>query len=427
MATFSTVFPADRYGVDPVVLLDGGMGTTLQAPPFELALDSALWSSELLGTDEGKAQLTKLHHAWIEAGADVVETCTYQSSLPLFLNPPSTSYTDDQVSTSLDTMTAALPVAVASCSHSSAANKQSPVSALSLGPYGSSLQPGQEYGGLYPSPFGPADASYTTPSKAACLSSALEAAPLPLDLVRLPGQAHHEAHLAAWHLRRLLDFSTSPAFDSPYLPLIAFETVPVLAEARAIRRAMAAFNAHPSRQGKQPKAWYISFVFPRVNSDSKEERVRFPDPAPEVASLPSLAAQADAIVAASFGDLDSSAGEAYALPGGIGFNCTSPLHAKSVVEALSSALASASLSKQGQKPWLLLYPDGGATYDVHTRSWHTPEGLTDEKWAVLVADAAQLGREKRVWGGVAVGGCCKAGPTAIAALGREVRGRGWRE
>ncbi|GAA5904517.1 hypothetical protein JCM6882_008930 [Rhodosporidiobolus microsporus] len=435
-ATFSRLFPPSTHGPHPVVLLDGGMGTTLQAPPFELKLDSALWSSELLATEEGKAQLTKLHEAWIEAGADIVETCTYQSSLPLFLPPSSSSYSDSTLTSALSTMTAALPVAVSCCSSSSlpsSSSSKKPVAALSLGPYGSSLQPGQEYGGLYPAPFGPAGASYTstTPSKPACPEAALDAAPLPLDLVRLPApsaQSEHELHLAAWHLRRLLDFSSSSSFDSPSLALLAFETVPLLAEARAIRRAVAAFNAHPSHAGKRGKAWYISFVFPRVEGEEGGDAVRFPDPAEEAAALPSLKVQAEAIVAASLGDL----GEGYATPGGIGFNCTSPLHAKAVVAALSAAVAALPLKqreegKEGEKPWLFLYPDGGATYDVHTRSWHTPEGLTDEEWAVLVADAAAAGRAAGVWGGVGVGGCCKAGPGAIAALGREVRGRGWRE
>lgn len=40
--SFSALF--SQLGAQPVVILDGGMGTTLQAPPFELSLDSALWS-----------------------------------------------------------------------------------------------------------------------------------------------------------------------------------------------------------------------------------------------------------------------------------------------------------------------------------------------------------------------------------------------
>lgn len=55
---------------------DGGMGTTLQAPTFNLALDSALWSSELLASQSGRDQLVRLHDTWIEAGADIVQTCT---------------------------------------------------------------------------------------------------------------------------------------------------------------------------------------------------------------------------------------------------------------------------------------------------------------------------------------------------------------
>jgi len=61
------------------------MGTTLQAPPFELALDSALWSSELLGDEAGRKTLDRLHRTWIDAGADIVETCTCVQSLSLGL------------------------------------------------------------------------------------------------------------------------------------------------------------------------------------------------------------------------------------------------------------------------------------------------------------------------------------------------------
>ncbi|BGP14814.1 hypothetical protein JCM10213_001819 [Rhodosporidiobolus nylandii] len=415
-ATLSSVFTPARFGDEPVLLLDGGMGTTLQAPPFELALDSALWSSELLATEEGRAQLKKLHSTFIEAGADVVETCTYQSSLPLFLPSTSSSFTEKDLSTSLHTMVSALPVASSCCAPSSASST-SPAAALSLGPFGASLQPGQEYGGLYPAPFSPSDAP-ETPSKSTCPDAALAAVPLPLDAVAAPGLAPHEQHLAAWHLQRLQHFAQSDAFDSG-IKLYAFETVPVLGEATAIRRAVAVFNAERAAAGMESKPFYISFVFPRVKQDTAEETVRFPDPTPAAASLSSLAAQAEAVVSAALSPADG-----LALPAGLGFNCTSPLHAKAVVEALTAAVQRQQQSS-AEKPWLVLYPDGGATYDVVSRSWHHPAGLTDDKWAVLVADAVRAGREAGAWGGVMAGGCCKAGPSAIKALKEEVGRRGW--
>ncbi|GAA5852617.1 hypothetical protein JCM8547_002565 [Rhodosporidiobolus lusitaniae] len=435
MPSLSTVFPSDRFGDSPVVVLDGGMGTTLQAPPFELALDSALWSSELLANEEGRKTLTKLHETWVDAGADVIETCTYQSSLPLFLPASSSSYDSSTISAALLTMVSAIPLTSSCCSSPpSTPSQPSPIAALSLGPYGSSLQPGQEYGGLYPAPFATADATYTSPSSAACSSAALAASPLPLDEIRSSSSVssggsssipEHEVHLAAWHLQRLQHFSTSPAFDSG-ISLLAFETVPVLAEARAIRRAVGVFNASRCAEGKNEKPFYVSFVFPRVNEGEENESVRFPDPSEEVSKLETLEEQAVKVVKAAFGGDEV----ALARPGGIGLNCTSPLHAHTVVSALSSALSSftSSSSAGGQeKPFLLLYPDGGAIYDVHTRSWHHPAGLTNSKWAGLVAGAVQVGRESGAWEGVVVGGCCKAGPGAIRALRDEVGRRGWRK
>ncbi|GAA6027963.1 hypothetical protein JCM8097_001803 [Rhodosporidiobolus ruineniae] len=417
----SAVFPG-RF----VVVLDGGMGTTLQAPPFDLGLDSALWSSELLADEAGREQLKRLHQAWIDAGADIVETCTYQSSLPLFL-PSSPPYSATTLSSAKSTMLSALPLAT-SCCHDAASSASSsagskPVTALSLGPYGSSLQPGQEYGGHYPSPFSPsgADAAYPQPlSQPAAASSALQAVPLPLDAVRLPNQPEDETHLAAWHLQRLTDFAASEAFGA--VPLLAFETIPVLAEARAIRRAVAALASSSA----PAKPFWLSFVFPATSSG---DGVAFPDPSPSFFSLASapLSAQCAAIVEAAFTPF-----EGHATPAAIGLNCTSPIHAAEVVQALTEArvafASTASEQKDGgedTKPWLVLYPDGGAQYDVVTRTWSNPLGLTDNKWAVLVADAAGVARASGAWGGVVVGGCCKAGPGAIRALREEVERRGW--
>ncbi|GAA5944294.1 hypothetical protein JCM3775_003315 [Rhodotorula graminis] len=424
-STFSGLFPPTRR----VVILDGGMGTTLQAPPFELALDSALWSSELLADEAGCSQLDRLHRTWIDAGADIVETCTYQSSLPLFL-PSSRAPTAAESSTALATMTAALPVACASCANhppasSTASSSRRAQVALSLGPYGSALQPGQEYTGAYPPPFGPA-ASAAPDAQPASSAEALAAVPLPLDAVRGAGVSDDEAHLAAWHLQRLVHFSESSAAAGPdddaRVGLVAFETVPSLAEVRAIRRAAHVFSVlHPDRP--QPP-FYISLVFPRATPQGAAADVRFPDAA--LAHLESLDAQLAVLVDAVLAPADG-----LAQPAGLGFNCTSPLAARGVVRALGAAVAAARptslTSPAGLKPWLVLYPDGGAVYDVRSRTWSHPAGLTDASWAALVADAVGDALACGEWEGVVAGGCCKAGPGAIRALRDEVERRGWRE
>ncbi|GAA5840798.1 hypothetical protein JCM9279_001224 [Rhodotorula babjevae] len=414
--TFAGLFPPARR----VVILDGGMGTTLQAPPFELPLDSALWSSELLADEAGRQQLDRLHRTWIDAGADIVETCTYQSSLPLFL-PSSRAPTPAETSTALATMTAALPVACSSCANHPSPSSSTPSSsraqvALSLGPYGSALQPGQEYTGAYPAPFGPA-ASAAPDARPASSAEALAAVPLPLDAVRGAGVSDDEAHLAAWHLQRLVHFSESSAAGAQ-VGLVAFETVPSLAEVRAVRRAAHVFSTLHADRPQPP--FYISLVFPRATPDGAAADVRFPDAA--LAHLDSLDAQLAVLVDAL---LSPAAG--LAVPAGLGFNCTSPLAARGVVRALGEAVAARPPSPaSAAKPWLVLYPDGGAVYDVRSRTWSHPAGLTDASWAALVADAVGDALGSGAWEGVVAGGCCKAGPGAIRALRNEVERRGWR-
>lgn len=366
-----------------------------------------------------------------ETHATSFAPCRYQSTLPLFLPPSDSPASSGTLDTARETMRAALPVANSSAS--SASSSASPSSAerrarvaLSLGPYGSSLQPGQEYTGAYPPPFGPASTA-APGARPGCSSVALEACPLPLDLVGGEGQATTEAerHLAAWHLQRLQHL----AADAGQVDVVAFETVPSLTEVRAIRRAMHAFTAS-STSWKKPLPFYISFVFPRTSD--QDAAVRFPDPA--LAHLATLAEQAPVLVRAA---LDTASIEqGYARPGGIGFNCTSPLHARRVVDLLSREVVALRESERADedassRPSLLGYPDGGAVYDVVSRSWHHPTGLTDASWATLVADAVAeavpTGKgQEDTWAGVVVGGCCKAGPGAIKALRQEVERRGWR-
>lgn len=52
------------------------MGTTLGAPPFSEGLETTLWSSELLKTEEGKEKLKWLNRTWVECGAEIIGSCT---------------------------------------------------------------------------------------------------------------------------------------------------------------------------------------------------------------------------------------------------------------------------------------------------------------------------------------------------------------
>lgn len=283
---------------------------------------------------------------------------------------------------------------------SSFIRRRKPISALALGPYGALLTPGQEYEGKYPSPFGE-----SSPSVPAYSSIAFDAVPLPLDRVGTTKDPF-EDHLAAFHLGRLEDFAHS--FDA--LGMIAFETVPRLREARAIRRAVGVF--HASRPEESRKPFYISYVF---RAGETEGSVRYPDVAGEGNEFDRVV---ERIIEATFGELDSTS----ARPGGIGINCTSPSHLPLIINELAHALKifSSTIAKQGfEKPYLVIYPDGGELYDTTTRTWINTLGLTPASWAVEVTKSVSIALESRAFGGVVVGGCCGAGMDSIRELRRE--------
>ncbi|SGY48973.1 BQ5605_C001g00721 [Microbotryum silenes-dioicae] len=410
---FTDVFPSSKFGPTPVVVMDGGMGTTLQAPPFSQNIDSALWSSELLATSEGRETLARLHATWVEAGAECIG---YQSFLPLFLPRTSThnctQEAHETMLSALKCITSTSPEVRSTSSFSSTSRGHFPV--LSLGPFGAVCYPGQEYAGLYPSPFG----SRGTPAKIAYDVEAITLPSVPVT------HDPEEDNLTAFHLRRLNDFVEAKEWNR--MKLIAFETIPVVKEARATRRAMQIFNGRIAGNDGRSKArlpFYISFVFPLDG----QGRIRYPD-AGMVGS--SLDEQMELLVEAVFGDRE---GEEVA--DGFGINCSNPTRIEEVLQSLHKAMkASSDVAKRTEKPWLVLYPDGGAVYDVFTKTWSNPLGLTVEQWASLLVEnvesslAIQSKRmgsrgDEALWGGVIAGGCCKAGPEAIRALGKELAAR----
>src|SRR3954454_7112531 len=59
-----------------VVVLDGGLATELERRGADLS--SALWSARLLRDDPG--EIVEVHRAFVEAGAEVVTSASYQAS-----------------------------------------------------------------------------------------------------------------------------------------------------------------------------------------------------------------------------------------------------------------------------------------------------------------------------------------------------------
>src|SRR3569833_2862013 len=162
-----------------VHVLDGGLASELEYLGADI--NGPLWSAHVLETDPEK--IVAVHRAYIESGAEIIETASYQISRM--------GYTE----VGLD------PVrADAALLHSSSLARRAiahqvgcPVLvAASLGPYGAALHNGAEYHGNYNSPFG--------------------------DIEEL-------------HRQRIQVLASAPPTESP--DLLAFEPQPSLAEMNA--------------------------------------------------------------------------------------------------------------------------------------------------------------------------------------------------
>jgi homocysteine S-methyltransferase len=115
-----------------VFALDGGLSTALEAQG--LAIDGAMWTGELLLTNP--EAVTAAHRSFVDAGADIIITGSYQLS---FEGGRRAGWTDDDVERALRNSTTAARLA---------ANDDTLVAA-SIGPFGAHLNDGSEFRGNY--------------------------------------------------------------------------------------------------------------------------------------------------------------------------------------------------------------------------------------------------------------------------------------
>ena len=171
-----------------VVVLDGGLATTLEARGCDL--NDELWSARVLLEDPDTVR--QVHLEFLEAGADCIATASYQASFPGLLRR---GLSEDQAAeillSSVDLACDARDQFWESVSPE--ANRLRPLVGASVGPYGAFLANGAEYTGDYE-----------------------------LD----------EDELFAFHERRWHIFAGSPA------DLIECETIPSEAEGRALLRLL---------------------------------------------------------------------------------------------------------------------------------------------------------------------------------------------
>jgi homocysteine S-methyltransferase len=118
-----------------VLLLDGGLATTLEARGYDLS--GPLWSARLLQDDPGA--LREVHRAFLDAGAEVLLTASYQ------LSGPGLRWLGASSSLAATLATRSVALAREAVDASGATARV----AASLGPYGALLADGSEYRGRY--------------------------------------------------------------------------------------------------------------------------------------------------------------------------------------------------------------------------------------------------------------------------------------
>lgn len=303
---------ARRLAQQPHLVLDGALGTELARRGADLS--DPLWSARLLIEDP--ALIRAVHLDYFRAGADVATAATYQATFEGFAQRG----IGHAEAAALMRRAVQLACEARDQFVAEARPARPPLVAASIGPYGAMLADGSEYRGNYG-----------------------------LD----------EAALMDFHRPRLRVLADAGA------DLLACETLPCLAEARALARLL--------EEVPGTCAWF-AFSCRDGAHDCQGEPF-----AECVAALDGFAAVA-----------------------AIGINCTAPHHVAALV-----AIAAA----HTRKP-VLAYPNSGEEWDGAAKVWRGQDECVarpfDEQAMAWAAGGARL-----------IGGCCRTTPEHIAALARR--------
>lgn len=298
-----------------VFILDGGLATELEKRRHNL--DDPLWSAKILL--EQPDAIRQVHSDYLWAGADCVISASYQASLPgLQARGFSQNAAADLIRSSVK-----LAMEARAQFWAVKANQRGrlrPLVAASVGPYGAYLADGSEYTGAY-------------------------------DL--------DEAGLLAWHKPRWEILAHSGA------DLLACETIPSLAEAKALRELLLATPKMP--------AW-MSFAC--------KDGAHINDGTPLAESV-QLLNDVPNLVA-------------------VGINCTPPRFLPDLITAVQ-----AHTDKQ-----IIVYPNSGEQFDPQGKTWL---GQSDP------SEFGTISREWRKMGALLVGGCCRTGPAHIQQIRDRTR------
>ncbi|KAJ4490921.1 Homocysteine S-methyltransferase [Lentinula aciculospora] len=386
---------SESFGCSPVIL-DGGFGTTLEQW-YQLDISGThLWSAQAIVNHADV--VIETHLAFLRAGADIITTSTYQCSYATFARAGYTTADARRIMS--------LSVQLASQARQIFRDEQGKIGnpirdvriALSLGPFGASLKPAQEFDGFYPPPFGPK--AYSEPDAGNCNTFGDDAV----------AESESIYALAQFHFERLLVlFEDETAWNS--IDCVAFETIPLTREIQAIRRAMGLLNdriATVVPYTNRAKPWWISMVFPDglYPETSRDGSTRM-----SVANIVSTAIQ--------------NPSPNYPSPSGLGINCTQVEYFPKLISEFNDKLQKYQNMKISDrdvglrakndifKPWLVLYPNGGDVYNTVARTWVQGSQNGEKHWARTLKESYA---PSRIWAGVLLGGCCRTTPTHIQLL-----------
>lgn len=264
-------------------------------------------------------------------------------------------------------------------------NRRSTFVALSLGPFGATLRPTQEFHGCYPPPYGPREFIAGGVNE-----NAFE---YPEDEIQAIDA------LAHFHFDRLLVFAADHQ-TWHYINLIAFETVPLRREVKAIRKAMGWLRRKFIDEGRNQvlKPWWISCVFPK--GESPEDTVPNGGGKVQIDQLLDAAYQVESIESI------------FIKPSAFGINCTGLKYIPSLAAKVSNYFKSLETNEAGPF-WIVLYPNGNGTYDEAKQTWNASEDDNGVEWAkelIRVIERESIGQR------LLVGGCCHTGPKEIFTL-----------
>ncbi|KAI1856619.1 hypothetical protein JX265_011578 [Neoarthrinium moseri] len=194
-----------------IQILDGGLGTSLE-DTYSVTFDHSkpLWSTHFLV--EGEETLLSCQRDFAGVGVDILLTATYQTSIEGFSRTKTVDHPNGISKTAIGPyLQKAVEIVETARVHDYTKF------ALSLGPYGACMIPGQEYSGDY-------DSAHSS-----------------------------EESLYCWHLERLQLFTKVEGLIKR-VQYVALETIPRLDEIRAVRKAI-------KRSGIDLPFW-ITCVFP---------------------------------------------------------------------------------------------------------------------------------------------------------------------